>query len=202
MSGKAEILKREDVNLEAINQYRDTVRDAVVGIGKEPKISGSDPTFGEDLVVQFADGSESVGSANITGFGQVVCYALPRKLTSFLSREKYKRIQDGAFVQRYFGTVQQNDRLYAVMEDLRTENTLAQGCEAQTLPKGMIDRIQLAYDVARSMAWFHREQLLLKSTSDHTIILRTLPSGRSSAVLIRLENARDVSVIDVSLNID
>jgi hypothetical protein len=113
--------------------------------------------------------------------------------SSQASLEIYQKIQTGAFVQRYYGIAQRESNLYAIMEYLDEEETLARTCLDNSLPAAILERVQLAYDLSKTMAWYHRAEMLLKSVSDHTIVLKKLPSGRLCPILTRLENARHVS---------
>lgn len=80
------------------------------------------------------------------------------------------------------------------MESLDEHETLAHAIDNNTLPSSSLERLQLAHDLAKSMAWYHRAEMKLKSHSDDTIILKTLPSGKLCAVMTRLEGARHVSI--------
>jgi hypothetical protein len=57
------------------------------------------------------------------------------------------------------------------MEALDDQNTLGQACRDRTLPETLLERIDLAYDLAKTMAWYHQAELLLKSVSDDIIVL-------------------------------
>lgn len=137
------------------------------------------------------DGMSKRGTIN--NIGQVVCYKieLTRSMPDFL--KIYKNIQAGAYVQRLFGTVKLKENYYVVMQDLEDGQTLAAACRDGSLPSDPLSRVSLAYDVAKTMAWYHNAQLMLKSVSDDTIVLQELSSGRLAPFLIRLQNARHVS---------
>jgi hypothetical protein len=80
------------------------------------------------------------------------------------------------------------------MESVDEYETLAHAIENNTLPSSALERLQLAHDIAKSMAWYHRAEMKLKSQSDDTIILKKLPSRKLCAVMTRLEGARHVSI--------
>ncbi|KAL7909983.1 hypothetical protein GGI35DRAFT_478863 [Trichoderma velutinum] len=86
----------------------------------------------------------------------------------------YKNIQAGAYVQRLFGTVKLSENYYVVMQDLEDGKTLASACRDGGLPDTPLAR------------------LLLKSVSDHTIVLQELSSGRLAPFLTKLQNARHI----------
>jgi hypothetical protein len=97
-------------------------------------------------------------------------------------------------VQHIFGITRTHENVYAVMESIDEHETLGHGISSNALPSSTLERLQLAHDVAKSMAWYHRAEMKLKSHSDDTIVLKTLSSGRRCAVMTRLEGARHVSI--------
>ncbi|KAN0094155.1 kinase-like protein [Hyaloscypha variabilis] len=142
-----------------------------------------------DINITFESEDHSVGQGHIEGLGTVVCFKMP-STSSLASLAIYRKIQAGAFVQRFYGIVQRESNFYAIMEYLDEKETLARACKDNSLPATILERVQLAYDLSKTMAWYHRAEMLLKSVSDHTIILKKLPSGRICPILTRLENAR------------
>lgn len=70
--------------------------------------------------------------------------------------------------------------------------TLGQACRDRTLPEGLLERIGLAYDLAKTTAWYHRAEILLRSVSDDTIIPKKISSGNMVPFLTRLKNARHI----------
>ncbi|KAM0079749.1 hypothetical protein ACKRZS_008110 [Fusarium odoratissimum] len=152
------------------------------------------------FVSESQDGNPKRGTLN--GVGQVVCYKieLTRAMPEFL--KIYKNIQAGAYVQRLFGTVKLKENYYVVMQDLEDGKTLASACKDGGLPDTPLARVSLAYDVAKTMAWYHNAQLLLKSVSDDTIVLQELSSGRLTPFLTKLQNARHILEISTRLKYD
>ena len=94
------------------------------------------------------------------------------------------------------------DGFYVVMQDLDDNKTLAAACEDGSLPDTPLTRISLAYDLAKTMAWYHHAQLLLKSVSDHNVVLQELSSGRLAPFLTNLQNARHVGAGDAPKGTD
>lgn len=140
----------------------------------------------------FKSDDASIKRGTIDGVGKVICYkiALTSSMPEFLMI--YKNIQSGAYVQRLYGTVKLQDDYYVVMQDLDDNQTLAAACQDGGLPDTPLSRISLAYDLAKTMAWYHHAQLLLKSVSDHTVVLQQLNSGRLAPFLTKLQNARHI----------
>jgi hypothetical protein len=167
-------------------------RESLLGSSAITTRDGNLP-LNSDVNITFESEDESIGRGYIEGIGNVVCYQMQLSTSSRASLEIYEKIQAGAFVQRYYGIVQRESKLYAIMEHLDENQTLARACLGNSLPKTTLERVQLAYDLSKTMAWYHRAEILLKSVSDHTIILKGLPSGRLCPVMTRLENARHVS---------
>lgn len=147
----------------------------------------------KDFTFSFESQDGLFKRGTVNNVGQVVCYKieLTRSMPEFL--KIYTNIQVGAYVQRLFGTVKVNENYYVVMQDLEDGKTLASACRDGGLPDNPLARVSLAYDVAKTMAWYHNAQLLLKPVSDHTIVLQELSSGRLAPFFTKLQNARHVS---------
>jgi hypothetical protein len=140
------------------------------------------------------DPSAAIGRGHLNEVvGEVVCYQIPVENFTKKNLDIYRSIQTGAYVQRLYGTLETNNRYYAVMQDLEGGTTLAQACQENTLPQTMLERASLAYDVAKTVAWYHQAELLLRSITDTTVILKTLPTGKVCPFLTRLHNSRHVS---------
>lgn len=161
-------------------------------------VMGPEMDFDPKNFASFSSGLQDASSKRgiLDGIGKVVCYKI--ELTSakpeFL--KIYKNIQAGAYVQRFYGTVKLEEGYYVVMQDLDDNKTLAAACQDESLPDAPLARISLAYDVAKTMAWYHHADLKLKSVSDHTVVLQKLSSGRLTPFLTKLENARHVRTAD------
>lgn len=146
----------------------------------------------DDSTLKFDDPDTSIGRGSIKDVGRVVCYKIVLSSSTPENLKIYRNIQAGAFVQRFYGTLKANDNYYVVMEELDEDNTLRKACHTGSLPKSLLERVDLAYNVAKTMAWYHRAQLLLKSVSDNTVVLKQMRSGNIIPFLTRLENARHV----------
>ncbi|PKK52662.1 hypothetical protein CI102_5206 [Trichoderma harzianum] len=146
----------------------------------------------KDFTFSFESHDGLLKRGTVNSASQTVCYKieLTRSMPEFL--KIYKNIQAGAYVQRLFGTVKLGENYYVVMQDLEDGKTLASACRDNGLPDTPLARVSLAYDIAKTMAWYHNAQLLLKSVSDHTIVLQELSSGRLAPFLTKLQNARHI----------
>ncbi|KAK4068917.1 hypothetical protein Trihar35433_5496 [Trichoderma harzianum] len=146
----------------------------------------------KDFTFSFESQDGLLKHGTVNSASQIVCYKieLTRSMPEFL--KIYKNIQAGAYVQRLFGTVKLGENYYVVMQDLEDGKTLASACRDNALPDTPLARVSLAYDIAKTMAWYHNAQLLLKSVSDHTIVLQELSSGRLAPFLTKLQNARHI----------
>ncbi|KAL7962116.1 kinase-like domain-containing protein [Trichoderma compactum] len=204
----AEILSREDLvsqQLGSVLKTRGTQKEIVLYLQASAKLVEDGTTDWlssapivelhtefqeEDFTFSFEsqDGLFKRGAVN--NVGQVVCYKieLTRSMPEFL--KMYTHIQAGAYVQRLLGTVKINENYHVVMQDLEDGKTLASACRDGGLPNTPLARVSLAYDVAKTMAWYHNARLLLKSVSDHTIVLQELSSGRIAPFLTKFQNAR------------
>jgi hypothetical protein len=157
----------------------------------------ADLVLTDTSVIKFETLDHSVGRGKLPEVGSVVCYKIVLSASTQENLRTYMNIQTGAFVQRLYGTLEVEGNIYAVMEDLDDSQTLNEACKNKTLPTALSTRLDLAYNIAKTMAWYHRAELLLKSVTDHTVTLKELPSGRIVPFLTRLENVRQVSFVKV-----
>jgi hypothetical protein len=152
-----------------------------------------DLSLDDSFAVEFDIQEPYYGRGDLRGIGPIICYPIQPSRTAKENLDVYRNIQEGAYVQRLYGALEANGKYYAVMEEFVGEITLNQACVENQLPAALLERAQLASDLAKSMAWYHKAELLLKSVADHTIVLKRLPSGRLCPFLTNLENVRNVS---------
>lgn len=146
----------------------------------------------DTLTIHFEEADESTVRGTHPNLGRVIYYKVEASTSTVENLRLYKNIQAGAYVQRLFGTARISGNHYAVFQDLNEKQTLAEACGTNTVPKDMLGRVSLAYDVAKTVAWYHRAGLLLKAVADQNIVLETLTSGKLVPFLTNLENARHV----------
>lgn len=149
--------------------------------------------LGESFSLAWSDEKHTSGTGTLEGFGKVVCLEMQIANTTRTFIDIYRDIQEGAFVQRCLGILRNEKKYYVVMEDLEPQLNLAEAISKDRLPESIVSRLNLVYDLAKTMAWYHRAQLLLKSVSDRSVVLRTLPSGDVCPVVTGVENSRHVS---------
>lgn len=145
-------------------------------------------------LIQFDSSDASVGHGTLESIGKVVCYKIALSSSTQGNLKIYKDIQAGAYVQRLYGTLKAGEDYFVVMQDLDETQTLGKACRENSLPREPLAQLGLAYDLAKTMAWYHRAELLLKSVADHNIVLKQITLDRIAPFLTRLENARHVSI--------
>lgn len=131
--------------------------------------------------------------AELTGRGKVLCVEVPdsqelkagMRVTRMV--EIYKCLSMGTLVQKFHGVLQKDDRLYYVMEHLGNASTLA------ALPSSLtaLQRIQLAHNLAVTVAYLHSAGLLVKVLSDSSIFLSER-NGELEPRVTNIEQARKV----------
>lgn len=179
-------------NLRQLGQAERARRESPFALVSAVSPGDNFPHYGEiEIVFELDD--NTVGRSHIEGLGSVMCFEMQLTTFSLASLEIYQKIQAGSFVERFLGIAKREGKLYAIMEYLGEEESLARACQYKSLPRNILERVQLAYDLSKTMAWFHRAEMLLKSVSDQTVIMKRLPSGRLCPILSRLENSRHVS---------
>jgi hypothetical protein len=101
-------------------------------------------------------------------------------------------------VQRFYGTLRAPQGLFAVMEDLQHVETLDYMLQGDCLAIPLATRMKVASDLAKTVAWYHKAQLLLKSISDAPVAWKTGPSGAEHPIF-KVENVRNVSIHKVPI---
>jgi serine/threonine protein kinase len=152
------------------------------------------PSIYLDLTITFTDTEQNRGKSHITDIGDVVCYNIEPPKLSYAAIQVYQKLQSVAFIQRYHGIAQRDNRVYAVMEDLDNLETLASVYQDQSRSLSLEERLVVAQDLARTVAWYHRGEVILKSISDNSIILKKSSKGTYRCLLKGTEKARSVRV--------
>jgi hypothetical protein len=134
-----------------------------------------------------------VGRGTIEGVGKVVCNKIEQSQYTFGYLEVYKNIQYITGVQMYFGTLEVDNEIYAVMEDLDNEITLHDICGESSASLTPLEKIGVAYDLCKTVAMFHRAEICLKSLSDNTVVLKKVKDDKFYPILTGLERSRLVS---------
>jgi len=134
-------------------------------------------------------------SGTLDGAGKVVLRPLVQTNLTSVYLRTYRDIQAGAFVERFYGVFEVDDGPLAVLQDLTSEPTLAQMCASGKLPAALGDRLQLCCDISNSVAWFHMNEIQVKSLSDITVVMSSVPGPALHPILTKLESSRLVSNI-------
>lgn len=103
----------------------------------------------------------------------------------------YSKLSSNTLVHHYFGISQRFDRLWAVMEDLRSCKSLAASIQASSFPNDWATRLGIAHDIAKTVAYLHSVNLLVKSLSDTSVLL-SLKNDVTIPILNNVEEAREV----------
>ncbi|KAH8753766.1 kinase-like domain-containing protein [Hyaloscypha sp. PMI_1271] len=150
------------------------------------------PSVYSDLTITFTDTEHNRGKSHIEGIGDVVCYEIEPSKLSYATIQVYQKLQSGAFIQHYHGISQNGNRLYAVMEDLDNFDTLADMYQDASRFFSLEERLVLAQDLSRTVAWYHRGEVILKSISDGSIVLKKSTKGGYRCFLKGTEKARSM----------
>lgn len=183
----------------ALEDERDrSVKALVFTPGQALKGDFTETDFDE---LTFADGIDIVGRKSLIGrgtlrgVGKVICTVIESSQYTPKYLELYRNIQMGASVQVFYGILSAKNQYFAVMESLEDLPTLRQLCADKTIKNlNPLERLEIAHELGKTVAWFHRAEIQLKSLSDATVIIRKLDSGQHRPVLIGLERSRMVSL--------
>ena len=134
-----------------------------------------------------------IGSGTLKGVGEVTCVTVESSEYTSHYLQIYRDMQYGACVQKCYGLLQKEDLYYAVLQSVDGLSTLVQACKDGTITKlTSTERIGLSYELAKSVAWLHKAQIVARSIADQQIYLRHNADGSLSPVITGLERAREV----------
>jgi hypothetical protein len=134
-----------------------------------------------------------VGRGTIEDVGKVVCTKIEPSQYALGYLEVYKNIQYTTGVQMFFGTLEIENEIYAIMEDLDDEITLLDICGDNSTSLTTLAKIGVAYDLCKTISMFHKAEICLKSLSDSTVVLKKVKDDKWYPVLTGLERSRLVS---------
>lgn len=139
-------------------------------------------------------------SAVLQDVGPVICKEIKsdeiREGWGSRHAEIYRCISKGTLVQSFYGIAELDGIRYAVMEDLRNDQTLAAAIESHDFEP--LARIHFAYELANTVAYLHSVGIIIKNLSDINVVVIKL-GGRLQPRLANLEQARTVSNRDLPM---
>jgi serine/threonine protein kinase len=138
-------------------------------------------------------------AAILRGCGRVICQEIRSddKQSGGGSRhvEIYHCISIGTFVQSFYGIAELDGKRFAVMQDIRNDQTIAAAIESRDA-YDPLTCIRFAYELASTVAYLHSVGIIIKNISDTNVIVVKLEGGRRiQPRLTNLEQARRVSGI-------
>ncbi|OBS22715.1 hypothetical protein FPOA_09047 [Fusarium poae] len=145
---------------------------------------------------------ESVGRGTATGYGDVECRILNTGDSSRRALTIYRDLQDRAHIQKFHGIVDINDQDYVIMQDCSMLPTLQSWRSDPSRVLTLRDRVNVAYDVAQSIACLHEGGLVLKYITESSIRLRSDQNSRLHPVLTQLDYTRCLYEKTNSIRID
>jgi hypothetical protein len=158
--------------------------------------------FAEDdsrLSLEFAEGQDIfgrqglIGIGTLQGVGQVTCVTVEASEYTSHYLRIYRDIQYGASVQKCYGLMRKGDAYYAVLQSVDGLSTLSHACSDGTITKASYaERLGLAYEIVKSVAWLHKAEIVLRSITDQQIYLSRGADGTLSPIITGLERAREV----------
>jgi hypothetical protein len=107
----------------------------------------------------------------------------------------YSKISAMTLVQSFYGIAEIATDLSrvshrAVMEDLTPYQSLEQAIHTKSLPEDLQDRLKIAFELSKTIAYLHSVQVLVKNMTGANIFLRPNANGGVEPVLTNLEQAR------------
>lgn len=129
--------------------------------------------------------------------GRVVCKEVKNfAIKSSRHVEIYRLISSGTHVQEFYGIAEFGAKRYAVLEYLQNDPTLAEGINSDAAELSSdLARLNVAYEIASTVAYLHSVGIVVKNISDVNIVLKKREDQRGlRPCLINLDAARKVSV--------
>ena len=109
----------------------------------------------------------------------------------------YSKISAMTLVQGFYGIADVGDpdiKHWALMEDLSPYKSVEQAIQTETLPKSLTERLKIAYELSKTVAYLHSVQILIKSMTDRNVMLRPIERSNFEPVVTNLEEAREVCI--------
>jgi hypothetical protein len=110
----------------------------------------------------------------------------------------YSMLAGNTLVHGYYGLVERNDHIWAVMDDLRDSKNIHSLVKGMALPTDPRVRLLIAYDLAKTIAYLHSVEILVKNLSDENVLLvqEEVEGGTAwKPILTNLDQARLVSLL-------
>lgn len=101
----------------------------------------------------------------------------------------YAQISAQTLVHPFYGIAERFGRRWVVMKDLRRTQSLAAVIQDDKLPSSILERLAIAYEVAKTIAYLHSVDILVKRLSDKNVLLAK-ENGAYVPYLTQLERAR------------
>jgi hypothetical protein len=105
----------------------------------------------------------------------------------------YAKLSANTLVHPFYGIAQRFNQRYTVMKDLRECPTLGIAIRDGHLPQPVLERLGIAYDIAKTMEYLHSVEVLVKRLSDKNVLL-SLENSTMTPYLTDLDRARLVSI--------
>lgn len=106
----------------------------------------------------------------------------------------YERLSASTLVHPFYGVAKRFGHSWAVMKDMRQFHSLGSAMKAKELPETTLGRIEIAQNIAKTVAYLHSVDILVKRLSDTSVLLSVDSSGVMTPYLTNLERARLVSI--------
>lgn len=105
----------------------------------------------------------------------------------------YERLSANTLVHPFYGIAKRFGRSWEVMKDMWDFSSLGSAINARTPPETILARLEIAQNIAKTVAYLHSVDVLVKRLSDTTVLLSVDSNGVVTPYLTNLEIARLVS---------
>jgi len=182
--------------------------EAMLEISRELRAEKTNHSPVSFLTIDFDEGDESLQSSGDVAAGVdsfsgtlngrgVICYHIELvagKPTKKASRHLkiYEKITDRTSVHPFYGIAKRANRYWMVMQDLSGSPTIAKFLSDETVELTYHERVKIAYEISKTIAYLHSVGIVVKTISDDNFVLVRV-GDHLQPVLLNLYRARLVS---------
>lgn len=126
-------------------------------------------------------------------YKDLIFYELQQSSLSQESLRLYPRLQQQAYVQQLRGMVMKDGKFFIALEDCSRCRTLNAVSREEHHSDDLFSRVEIAFKVAKTVAWYHHSGMIIKAIYDTTVRLKEVENGITEPVLTGLDHMRSVS---------
>ena len=145
----------------------------------------------DDIHMNFTN--PALGFTTRGPYRDLIFYELQQSSLSHESLRMYPRLQQRAYVQQLRGMVIKDGGNFIALEDCNRYRTLNSVNREEHHSDDLFSRVEIAFKVAKTVAWYHHSGMIIKAIYDTTVRMKEAENGITEPVLTGLDHMRSVS---------